>query len=101
MSDPPMSEPRTTITEFARHIQQEDAKTRAAEIGLRALHAELVEERSPQRVITQRAREAQERGDQVAARRRLEAREGPRTARTRGPWRPLGRPEPRSPRGRT
>jgi hypothetical protein len=74
-----MSEPRTTVAEFARHIQQEGAKTRAAEIGLRALHAELAEQRSPRRAITQRGREAMERGDQLAARRQLRAREGARS----------------------
>ena len=75
-----MSEPRYSITEFARVIHREHGEAaRAAELGLRVLHAELVEQRSPMRAVTARAREAQDRGDQFAARRLLRAREGSRT----------------------
>jgi hypothetical protein len=60
-----------SLPEFARQVQIEDEGARAAELGLRALHAELVEQRSPERAVTARARQALELGDEVARRRLL------------------------------
>ena len=47
-----------SLPEFARQIQRADEGARAHELGLRVLHAELVEQRSPERTITVRAHQA-------------------------------------------
>jgi hypothetical protein len=75
-----VSGPRFPNSEFVRRIHRDHGEAaRAAEVGLRALHAELAEQRSPVRAVTARAHQAQELGDEVAARRLLRAREGRRS----------------------
>jgi hypothetical protein len=69
-----MSDPRYSISDFACEVKREP--TRAVEIGLRALRAELFEQVSPARTVIRRAREAQDRSDQVAADRAFRTREG-------------------------
>jgi hypothetical protein len=56
-----MADADRSLSGFARQIQRADEGARATELGLRALHAELVEQRSPERSVSSRADLAAER----------------------------------------